>query len=292
MFRTPKHTLNPLTRLVPPCLLALLLVVPASMAQVVFAPGEYRENVAATGRVIERTDPTFALNASVSFQRADALTQNMHLLAMAQTALTSTAKARGMLYVDFCVPRSGMGVCDTKSDPTAPDIAVNVTFQYGMVGEVISNFGSKASFSASAAIVDVERSQYVAYQALESLSVSQGQIKTVKGVPVPLPNFADATVTLPVTFSTFLRRGKLYRFQLAGAASATSTGTAQALANFSENVVRAPTQRGRVQLHNLRFQVGQEAPSLDDQVAALQTMVDTLATQVGALADRVDLIGE
>jgi hypothetical protein len=197
-----------------------------------------------------------------------------------------------MLYVDFCVPRSGMGVCDTKSDPTAPDIAVNVTFQYGMVGEVISNFGSKASFSASAAIVDVERSQYVAYQALESLSVSQGQIKTVKGVPVPLPNFADATVTLPVTFSTFLRRGKLYRFQLAGAASATSTGTAQALANFSENVVRAPTQRGRVQLHNLRFQVGQEAPSLDDQVAALQTMVDTLATQVGALADRVDLIGE
>lgn len=291
MFRAPTCSTFTIIRSVLLCLLALLFMVPASRAQIVLAPGEYRENIAAAGRVVETTNAPH-LTAQVGFSRADALTQNMHLVAGAQTVLTSTAKARGELYVDFCVPRSGLGVCDTQSDPTAPDIAVNLTFKYGMIGEVISNFLSKASFSASAAIVDLERSQYVAYQALGSLSVNGGKTKDIKEVPVPLPNFGEATETLPVTFSTFLRRGKVYRFQLAGAASATSTADESAVANFYNLVVQNPPQQGRVQLYNLSIQVGQEAPSLTDQMAALQQVVNTLTSQVGALADRVDLIGD
>jgi hypothetical protein len=273
------------------CLLALLLAVPVAQAQLVLMPGEYRENVAAAGRVIEATSAS-GLVGRVSFSRADALTQNMRLSADASTLKTSTAKGRGMLHVDFCVPRSGQAACDAQSDPAAPDILVNLTFQYGMVGEVISNFGSRASFSSSAALVDLERNQYVAYQALDSLSVSQGTIKTIKKVPVPLPNFAAGEETLPVTFSTFLRRGKVYRFQLAGATSATSTSFSHGVANFSDFVLQHPTQQGRVQLHNLRIQVGQEAPGLDDRLAELQKTVDSLKAQVGALADRVDLIDE
>lgn len=272
-------------------LLALLLAAPLAQAQLVLQPGEFRENVAATGLKIEESSAS-GLRGRVTFSRSDALTQDMRLTADASTLKTSTAKGRGMLYVDFCVPRSGQAACDARSDPAAPDILVNLTFQYGMVGEVISNFGSSASFSSSAALVDLERSQYVAYQALDSLSVSQGTIKTIKKVPVPLPNFAAGEQTLPVTFSTFLRRGKVYRFQLAGATSATSTGMTVGVANFSDFILQHPTQPGRVQLHNLRIQVGQEAPGVDDLLAELRTTVASMESQIGALADRVDLLGE
>ncbi|HMM84606.1 hypothetical protein [Azohydromonas sp.] len=284
--------------------LTTLLVTTPAASQLLLQPGQVHENVAATGRVIAqspRPGTQAGLEARVDFGRADALTQNMHLFAQSGGALlrlNATATARGALHVDLCVPRPGAGQCDAASDPTAPDILVNLTFKYGMVGQVTSTLGKKASFSASASLIDLERNSYVAYQDLGGISASGANIKSIASVPVPIPNFAADNVTQPITFSTFLRRGKVYRFQLAGAATATSTSTGQltdampASANFYDLVPRHPTQHGRIQLHNLTIRVEHEQPDHAAQIAALQAALDSLSGQVGALGERVDALGQ
>lgn len=260
-------------------------------AQLAVFPGQQRDNVAGTGLEIERTTGS-DVRGFVGFSRNDALTQSIHVGADATSLKSATARGRAILYADFCVPRSGMATCDSVSDPTAPDILVNLTFRYGMVGEVISQFGSSASFAASASVIDRERNQFVAYQALGSLSVSQGQVKTIAEVPIVLPNFASAKVTLPVTFTSFLRRGKVYRFQLSAATTATSSAMRTGLSNFNTFQIAHPAERGRVQLHNLSIRVEQEAPPLDVALANLRAAVESLTSQVGALGDRIDLMTE
>ena len=282
--------------------LAALLVATPVAAQLLIQPGEVRENVTATVRVIEATASTIGpclaclpkVEGLVNFSRADALTQNIHLHAYAEAIQTTTARARGALYVDFCVPRPGAGQCDNVPDPSAPDLPVNVTFKYGMVGEVISQYLTKASYGASAALIDLDRSEYLTYRDLGGISASGGQIRSVANVPLPLPNFDAAMTTQLITFSTSVRRGKIYRFQLAAFATATASGRLAALANFHHDrqLVRYPTQQGRVQLHNLTIQIGQDQADLGAQVESLREAVNSLSSQLGALGERVDALGQ
>lgn len=271
--------------------LGLALTLHPAAAQLVFQPGQQYENVAASGITIEESpaSPSPTLEARVDFSRADALTQNMTLYARSATVLSNTARARGVLVVDFCVPRPGASGCDAVSDPNAPDINVNLNFRYGLVGELVSDVGGSASIGLTARLIDRERNQHVVHRDLAVRSVSGAQWITFKGVPVPIPSWNDAGVTELITISTFIRRGKVYRFQLSGAATATGVAGRGVTSNFFRPLDWAPAgQGGRIQLHNLRIQIGQEAPDFGAQIEALQASVVSLGGQVSALSTRVD----
>ena len=201
-------------------------------------------------------------------------------------AITKSVVARGSLYVDFCVPKPGLGTCDTTIDPAAPDVTANLTFGYGLVGAVTAILG-KATFAASASIVDLERSAFINYQALGELSATLGSVKKIAEIPVPLPDFSQAQTSLPVTFTALLKRGRLYRFQLSGASTAQAAPGGGALSDFYTSA-NFSLQPGRVQLHNLTIQIGQSDADLSGEVAALKTLVGSLQNQVGNLGDALD----
>jgi hypothetical protein len=287
------------------CALLLSLASQSSMAQLVLMPGETRGNVAAAGQVIQNTGESHTVSSTasagggtsapqsitaVTFDRADAMTQNMRLYADAgsPTAFTKSVVARGILYVDFCVPKAGFGACDTTSDPAAPDVTANLTFGYGLVGAVTAILG-KATFAASASIIDLERSAFINYQALGELSATLGSVKKIAEIPIPVPDFSQAKTTLPVTFTALLKRGRVYRFQLSGVSTAQAAIGGAALSDFYTSA-NFSLQQGRVQLHNLTIQIGQSESDLSGEVAALKTLIGSLQNQVGNLGDAVDTL--
>lgn len=286
-------------------LLLFMVLAQKSQAQLILMPGQTYENIAAAGSVIANTGETpppppgtastgYKTSSTVSFDRADSLTQNIRLFAGAQSSFrTQTAIARGMLYVDFCVPIAGSGTCDAPPDPTASDVTASITFGYGIVGSVTATgIGSKASFAASGAVIDLGRSAYVNYQKLDELSVAGiNAVKVVKKVPIPLPDFASAETTQPVTFTSLLKRGHTYRFQLAGASTAQSGIASNAYSDFySERIT--DFQRGRIQLHNLTIQVSQDNVDTSTLLKELKDLIASLQDQVGNLAGQLDNLRE
>lgn len=285
--------------------LLLLIFAQTGQAQMILMPGELYENIAAAGKIIANTGDqpappieiasTTKLQSSstVSFDRADNLTQNIRLFANVNPALLAkTAIARGILYVDFCVPVPGSGTCDSPPDPAAPDITASITFGYGVVGSVSAlGLGAKATFAASGSVIDLDRSAYVNYQKLADLSASLGTVKVIAKIPIPIPDFTQAETTLPVTFTTLLKRGHTYRFQLAGASSAQGRIGSTAGSDFY-GYATTSLQRGRVQLYNLTIQVGQDTSDLSNQLAELETLVASLQDQVGNLAGQIDTLRE
>lgn len=275
------------------CLISLALLAGPAQAQLVLVPGETRANIAAAGRVVQETAGGSKNLASVTFDRADALTQNIRLHAGATSVLATTATARGTLFVDFCVPRAGATGCDTVSDPTAPDITANITFGYGVVGVVNAlGPGNKATFQASGSVIDLERDAYINFQRLADVSASLGTVKTIAEVPIPIPDFDSAKTTLPVTFTTILRRGKVYRFQLAAAAVAQGCcGTGFfAESNFEAVSVQFPLQRGRVQLRNLTIAVSPDAGDVASALQELRQSISSLQGEIGNLAEQIETL--
>lgn len=268
---------------------------PQAFAQQLFQPGQSYGNVAAAGIEIARvpTNASPTLEAVVSFSRADAITQNMRLLARSRTVARTTATARGALVVDFCVPRVGASGCDTVSEPGAPDIDLTLTFRYGLVGDMRTSVGTSASMALSASLIDLERNLAVLQRTLESLQSSGANWTTIAGVPSPVANWEEAQVNEAVTFQTSVRRGKRYRFQLAGSAHATGIGGVEAFSNMARPLDWAPLgQSGRVQLQNLTVVVGQEAPDLEAQVQSLRASLLALGEGVSALGSQVDGLQE
>ena len=272
-------------------LAASLCAGPAGAAPRVLLPGQTYANVAAEGLVVRSTSSP-GLLGEVGFSRADSLTQSIRLFASANVLGTAwqTAAAQGALFVDFCVPRQGASVCDTVSDPAAPTIDVNLTFKYGLFGELRSEINSKARFSANVRLIDQETKLAIEQRVLGSLSVSGPQTRVIQDVPIPMPNLDNARVVQPVTFSTFVQRGRIYRFQLGAAVFAESRLTGKATGNFRNSLVLAlaPNESGRVQLQDLTIRIAQEAPNLAEQIAELRAAVRSLGEHIVAMGGHMD----
>lgn len=276
----------------------------SSLAQLILEPGKTYENIPAAGKVIKNTGeqppppPNVASSdglslSTVSFDRSDSFTQNIRLYAEVNPIFQrKSAVARGILYVDFCVPRSGFDSCATPPDSSAPDVIASITFGYGVVGGVNAlGLGSKATFAASGSVIDLDRSAFVNYQNLGELSASLGTIKVIAKVPVPIPDFSQAETTLPVTFTTLLKRGRTYRFQLAGSSGAEGLAGASASSDFYSNANFA-IEQGRVQLRNLTIQIGQENSDTAKELEELKALVSSLLGQVGSLGSQIESLRE
>jgi hypothetical protein len=264
--------------------------------QTIVRPGETLQNIPAVPRVLEVQGNQFAdfrSWAEVTFDRADEEAQNIRVVAthpVRYFPVYGTAVARGMLFVDFCVPaadaESGCG-----AEPAVADIvSATIAFGYGFVGRVSSfGFTSRATFHVTASVLDVPEQRYIQVQELENLSV-QGRTVTIKKIPIPLPGLEDATLTRGAAFSLLLRRGRLYRFQFAAAATSTkglvqSPGSAFfATSDFSGPLPGpgAPVD-GFVQLRGLTVSVSPDLSSLLELVASLQEQINRLVEQLDGL---------
>jgi hypothetical protein len=200
------------------------------------------------------------------------------------------------LFVDFCVPRPGAAGCDSVSDPNAPTIPVSLTFQYGVIGTAFtSGFFADAALALSGSVVDTERGGYVAIEDLLRNSLSSHGIQfapiAVYGIPIPLPNQTDATITQPVTFSFFVKRGRIYRFQLSAAARANGEGFVDAFrTNCDSFVISGCVQQG-LTLSNLTVEVDQDLEGdLLNQLTNLEDVVSALQDQIGQLMKRIDAL--
>jgi len=278
------------------CLLALLgLSVQPARGQVTLMPGEALANIPAAGKVLEVQGNQFAdfrSWAEVKFDRADSEAQNIRLVAshpVRYFPVFGTAVARGMLFADFCVPAAGAAT-GCGSEPATEDlISATLAFSYGIVGRVSSfGFTARATIDVTASVLDVKEQHYVHTEQLKSLSV-KGQTISVKDVPIPIPGWDDATITTGIAFPLILKRGRLYRFQFAAAATSTkgvvqSPGSAFfAFSDFSGPVPgpSGPVD-GFVQLRNLTISVAPDSSSL------LADIVNSLQEQISRLVEQVD----
>jgi hypothetical protein len=280
------------------CLVLLLIAPSANPSPLALQPGETAANIAASGQVIESSNPIShpigsvipIPGTAVAFNRADPQTQNMFLF-VKSIALTQTA--RGMLYADFCVPKPGLGACDTAPDPNAPDIIVSLTFQYGVIGTAFTGyFLADASLALTGSVVDTVTNSFVAFQDLIGNNLSSHGVQfspiSIDWVPVPLPNYSTATIKAPITFpAMLLKRGRIYRFQLSAAATAKGI-----LPNAPPSYVDAWSNDKRIMLTDLTINVNQDSSigNLQEQVNSLQAAVSALQTQLGSLAARIDAL--
>jgi len=284
----------------------LLISSSANAAAVVLMPGETRDNIAAAGRVVQSTlpipaDPGAVAKSSfagtvVTFSREDAFTQNIFLYAGDTIVGFGAEVARGILFVDFCVPRPGMAACDSVSDPNAPDITVSLTFQYGVIGSALTRGAlADASLALTGSVVDLEKGGFVAFQDLLRNDLSSHGIQfapiSIEWVPIPLPNYTNAKTTQPVTFpAILLKRGRIYRFQLSAAASADGDGYIDAFGTRC-GIYFSGCDQGRVMLRNVSVTVSQDLTgNLAEQLQTLQAVVGALQDQLGNLVTRIDAL--
>lgn len=276
--------------------LVIALVARPAFAQTAEAlmPGETRENIQATG-VVHQRQVLYGIGlARVEFENAGTTAKNILIDATAENTFGgSDVRAVGRLVYDFCVPRSPLTTCDATPDPAAPNIMVNVNFMWGMSGYVTAfGIGAKARFHATGSIEDPVTKKLLQVVELTNTTASLGQIKPIKGIPVPLPAFEGVTsFTKPVTFVALLKRGKTYRFQLSAGAYATAgllDGSAQV--NF-HSVLLPLVPDFFVQLRALRIQVADDpAGNLQLTVNDLQTTIEALQEQVGSLSEQIESV--
>lgn len=267
----------------------------------ILMPGEVYSNVPAAGYIEKRTARRTAIadedtvweESFVGFSRLDPFTQIMKVYAWSKGGLPIGAEAIAQLRLEFCVPRPGLTTCDEVSDPAAPDIAVKITFGYGIVGQVRAlGWGSKAEFHGLARVMDLERNTAISYQNLETLSAARGTIKTVAKIPVPIPDYKNVTFTSPAAFSTVLKRGRRYQFQLRARAYAMSwdyTGIQTpgfAVADMRNDPFGGAPE-GFVSLRDLSFEVS-PAPELG--LTELREAITSLQEQLGSLSTELDAL--
>ena len=282
-------------RLVAWAFVALAARAQPALGQMVLMPGETRGNIPAAGQVLEVQGNQFAdfrSWAAVSFGRADVLSQVIKLEARHPVRffpVHGKAIARGMLFVDFCVPtRDAIGGCG--AEPATPDtITALLTFDYGYLGYLTAHgFTSEATLNVTASVLDRVEQRYIHIDELKSLSVKSKQI-AIKDVPIPIPGIEDPTLTRPSTFTLILKRGRVYRFQFAAAVTSTK-GLIQPMgigvsanADFSGPFSSLAPVDGFVMLRNLTIKVSPDVPTLEDLVEVLQDQVAALLTQIDQL---------
>lgn len=265
----------------------------------VLVPGEIRENIPAAGKVLQVQGNEFVdfrSWAAVSFERADALSQNIKLEAkhpITAFPVYGTAIARGMLFLDFCIPSSDAATgCGTES-ATPEAVTTTITFGYGYAGHLSAlGLTSEATFSVTASILDRAEQRYIHIHELKHLSVKATNL-SVKDLPVQIPGIENPTLTRPVTFTLILKRGRIYRYQLAAATTSTK-GVAQPLvgagihawSDFAGPIpgLFAPVD-GFVQLRNLTIHVSPSITSLQDVVNSLEERIAALAEQLGQIRE-------
>ena len=270
-------------------------------APTVLAPGEFRPNIAAAGKVLQVQGNLFAdfrSWAAVSFERADSEAQNIKLEArhpVREFPVFGTAIARGMLFLDFCVPASGAAVgCGTE--PAVPEVVTaTITFGYGYAGHLSAlGLTSEATFDLTTSVLDRKEQRYIHIQQLKNVSV-KGKTVSLLDVPIPIPGIENPTLTQPISFTLILKRGRIYRYQLAAAAT-TTKGLVQspagsllihAVSDFAGPIpgLLAPVD-GFVQLRNLTIAISPDLLSIEEALRSLQEQVATLVGQLDRL--RID----
>jgi Collagen triple helix repeat (20 copies) len=261
-------------------------------------PGDLRENVPAAGVINTRAVSGLA-TAQVAFARLDAQSQaillHAHASRPAGSVLAASARAVGRMVYDFCVPRSGLSTCDATAVAGAPTITAHITFEWGAAGAVNAfGIGTNASFRATGSVVDLVTNKQIQFVELANSSASNGQIKSIAGYPVPLPDYSTTNITLPVTFTTTLTRGKRYRFQLATVASASVPSgfnlflQTEAKAIYSRlNALFLGDQF--VALRNLTIQIASDSTGdLQQAVTSLEETVAALQQQLGAVLELIE----
>lgn len=265
------------------------------MGQEVFQPGELRQNIKALNFVIRTTTDSEGIGGGVAFDDENSTTQNMKLFARgsAQVSNSFYAYAEAMMYLDFCVPRTGLTTCDAVSDPNAPDITANITFNWGVIGVVRAlGVGAKAAFHSYAEVFELESKRKINYQLLQDMSASLGTVKVVAKIPIPRPDVVGAEVTQPVAWTTVLKRGRRYRFRLYGLSSATTGFNVLegniAVSNFSGPDIKS-SNPGKVQLQNLTISVSPDGTSnLQETLTSLQQQIGSLVDSIESLSARID----
>jgi hypothetical protein len=269
-----------------------------AQGQTILMPGETRPNIPAAGQVIQVQHGNefgdLRSFAEVTFGRADSMTQNMKLIAshpVRALPVYGTAIARGMLYLDFCVPTPGASEC--IADPSATEVTATITFGYGIVGRLSAlGLTATATFQATASVLDLHDNRVVNFLELANESASRGSVKTIMKIPLPVPAFAGATITRPGAFTTTVKRGRIYRFRLAAAAT-TTKGLAQPLAVTLQPFALADFSRplpgyqddGFVQLHDLTISVSHDAADL---LVSLQGVVKSMQDQILNLVEQIE----
>lgn len=284
----------------------LLVATPASALPLALSPGETQNNIPAIGHVVQNSSPIDPLpggvvssespvGTAVVFTREDAVTQIIYLYAGDSVKGLDVKVARGILYFDFCVPREGIGGCDSTSDPTAPDITVSLTFQFGVVGSAkTSGVYADAKLGLSGSVVDLEKGSFVAFKDLLGNQLSSHGIQfspiSLDWIPIPMPNHTNATITQPVTFpAVLLKRGRIYRFQLSAAATADGDGYIDV---YRPDCSFTGCERQRVMLRDVSITVSQDTADLQNQLNNLKDVVSTLQQQMGNLVNRIDALEE
>ena len=280
-----------LVRLTGWLVVSVLLGVQPARGQVVIMPGEIRENIAAPGQIRDETHGVFN-DAEVTFDRPDAFSQNMRVLAESPGQLFpvfGTTRALGRLFVDFCVPAAD-AVSGCGSEPAVPDsLTASLTFGYGIVGNLTTaGVTSKASMVVNANVRDLAELRIIHSEPLLNETLNGiASVKTFKLIPIPIPGFEDAQITREITITMILRRGRVYRFELVAEGSTTLgavqfRGTSLALVKFAGPAFLAP-QNGFVQLRNLTISVSQDLSSVLDILKFLQDQIVRLGENIDRL---------
>ena len=271
----------------------------------IFLAGQLYEGIPAAGVVAKQTPTIYwegpfgrdlATTSGVGFGRLDADTQFMKLYAwkVPSNNVDFAANAAGRLQLEFCVPVPGASECASPSNPAAPDIPISITFGYGLVGRVRAlGLGTLATFQATASVVDVERKTFVSYLKLADLSAARGTLKVIAKIPIPIPAYAGAEVVSPVTFTTLIKRGKLYRFQLSAASYAETAKWpfSFAVSDFSTSTDGIDPV-GVILLRNLAIHVSSDLSEVQRDLTLLRDTVTSLQEQVGTLAGQVEALAE
>ena len=283
----------------------VLLATPVYAVPLALMPGETRENIPAAGHVVQSSSPVDPepagvatspnpVGTAVAFTREDEFTQIMYVYASDSISGFDAKVARGILFIDFCVPRAGAGVCDAVSDPTAPEIIVSLTFQFGVIGAAYTEGAlADAKVALTGSVVDTEKASFVAFKDLLGNQLSSHGIQfapiSIDWVPIPLPNHTEATITQPVTFPAILiKRGRIYRFQLSAAATADGDGYAD---SYRTDCSFAGCERQRVMLRDVTITVNDDSDQdLLSQIENLKSVVAALQEQFGNLGARIDAL--
>jgi len=235
-------------------------------------PGESRTEIPTSGLIITNQHSEHGVT-SISAESSNA-DNHMLMFAGANNPLgfitgAQSAKVVGRLVYDFCVPRAGSTTCDETTDPAAPDIVANIAFSYGLVGKVSAvGIGTKATFQATGSIQDMSTNKLVAFDELANISESLGHVKVIAEIPIPLPDFDSVTITKPVTFTTLLKRGKIYRFQLSAALTATTGLTVgDATVDFATFAPFLP--QCFIEVKNLSIHIASDTSTLEQTVSYL-----------------------
>lgn len=198
------------------------------------------------------------------------------------------ALARGRLSVDFTVD------CGSSENVT---VTVAVSFRVRLVGRISTLWpGSTSTIGVSARIRDVAENRDIDFRVLHDTTVGNllGSFKTIKQIPVPIPDVEGTSEAKVETFVIQVRKGRRYRFELFAAAKSTTWLTLSpgpfARANFSDPIDGIPGNGG-VELAEFTMDVGTDPGDVQAELSELRRIVESLRAAVVALGAQLEAVG-